>query len=82
MEMFPTTASQYAAPALNELTVILLNSRAGKLRSFSIQLRERQAASDALTSEIPTFPFTADERERFINLLQSSKGRLRSARLA
>jgi len=56
VEMFPATASQYAAPALNELTVILLNARA-----------------DALTSEIPTFPYTADECERFINLLQSSK---------
>ena len=40
VEMFPATASQYAAPALNELTVILLNARAGMLRSFSVQLRE------------------------------------------
>ncbi|KAN0116201.1 hypothetical protein V8E52_006258 [Russula decolorans] len=56
VEMFPATASQYSATALNELTVILLNARA-----------------DALTSEIPTFPYTADECERFINLLNCSK---------
>jgi len=31
------------------------------------------ARADALTSEIPTFPYTADECERFINLLQCSK---------
>jgi hypothetical protein len=54
--MFPATASQYSATALNELTVILLNARA-----------------DALTSEIPTFPYTADECDRFINLLERSK---------
>jgi hypothetical protein len=56
VEMFPATASQYSATALNELTVILLNARA-----------------DALTSEIPTFPYTADECDRFINLLERSK---------
>jgi hypothetical protein len=31
------------------------------------------ARADALTSDIPTFPYTAKECERFINLLQSSK---------
>jgi len=54
--MFPATASQYAATALNELSIILLNARA-----------------DALTSEIPTFPYTADECGRFIDLLKCSK---------
>jgi hypothetical protein len=46
--MFPATASQYPVTALNELTIILLNARAGKL-SISVMLREKQAASDALT---------------------------------
>jgi hypothetical protein len=82
VEMFPATASQYAATALNELTVILLNARAGKLRYLNIKLREWQAASDTLTSEIPTFPYTADECERFINLLQASKGAFGLARPA
>jgi hypothetical protein len=40
VEMFPATASQYSGTALNELTVILLNARAGKLRSIRIKLRE------------------------------------------
>jgi len=31
------------------------------------------ARADALTSDIPTFPYTADECEKFINLLQCSK---------
>jgi len=31
------------------------------------------ARADALTSEIPTFPYTDEECERFINLLQCSK---------
>jgi hypothetical protein len=34
-------------------------------------------ASDALTSDIPTFPYTAEECDRFINLLQCRKGVLR-----
>ena len=29
---------------------------------------------DALTSDLPTFPYTAEENEKFINLLQSCKG--------
>jgi len=56
VEMFPATASQYSATALDELVIILLNGRA-----------------DALTSETPTFPYTADECERFIDLLKCSK---------
>ncbi|KAI0280235.1 hypothetical protein BGY98DRAFT_914957 [Russula aff. rugulosa BPL654] len=56
VEMFPATALQYSATALDELIVILLNARA-----------------DALTSEIPTFPYTADECDRFITLLKGSK---------
>ncbi|KAF8474416.1 hypothetical protein DFH94DRAFT_129161 [Russula ochroleuca] len=31
------------------------------------------ARADALTSDIPTFPYTAEECDRFINLLQCSK---------
>jgi len=56
VEMFPATASPYAATALSELQVILFNARA-----------------DSLTSDAPTFPYTAEEDEKFINLLQLSK---------
>ncbi len=38
MEMFPATASKYSATALNELVIILLNARAGELKSISIPL--------------------------------------------
>ncbi|KAI0301652.1 hypothetical protein B0F90DRAFT_1628576, partial [Multifurca ochricompacta] len=58
VEMFPETATQYANTALNELQVIFLNAR---------------AALDGLTSEVPTFPYTAEEDEKFIDLLQRSK---------
>ncbi len=37
VEMFPATASPYAATALNELQVILLNARAGELRTGGIK---------------------------------------------
>ncbi|KAH9171924.1 hypothetical protein EDB89DRAFT_1030082 [Lactarius sanguifluus] len=56
VELFPETASQYSAIALNELQAIFLHARA-----------------DALTSEIPTFPYTANQCEDFIELLQRSK---------
>ena len=32
------------------------------------------ARADALTSDIPTFPYTADECSKFIDLLQRGKG--------
>ncbi len=38
VEMFPATASKYSATALNELVIILLNARAGELKSISIPL--------------------------------------------
>jgi len=56
VEMFPATATPYAATALTELQVILFNARA-----------------DALTSDAPTFPYAAEDDEKFINLLQLSK---------
>lgn len=56
VELFPETASQYSAVALNELLVSLLHARA-----------------DALTSETPTFPYTAKQSQEFIELLQCSK---------
>ena len=33
---------------------------------------------DALTSDFPTFPYTAEENERFIDILQRGKGGFRS----
>jgi len=32
------------------------------------------ARADALTSDAPTFPYAAEDDEKFINLLQLSKG--------
>jgi len=40
MEMFPATASPYAATALNELQVILINARAGELRNGGVKAWE------------------------------------------
>jgi len=37
VEMFPATASQYSLTALNELQVILLNARAGKLGNVCVR---------------------------------------------
>ncbi|KAN0127126.1 hypothetical protein V8E53_015064 [Lactarius tabidus] len=56
VELFPETASQYSAVALNELQASFLHARA-----------------DALTSETPTFPYTAKQSQNFIELLQCSK---------
>ncbi|KAI9458566.1 hypothetical protein BJY52DRAFT_411425 [Lactarius psammicola] len=56
VELFPETASQYSAIALNELQATFLHARA-----------------DALTSETPTFPYTANQSQDFIELLQRSK---------
>jgi hypothetical protein len=77
VEMFPATASQYSLSALNELQIILLNARAGDLSSeMSVSSIELTAAPDALTSDVPTFPYTAEENDRFISMLQLSKGAL------
>ncbi|KAH9979757.1 hypothetical protein BJV74DRAFT_120386 [Russula compacta] len=38
-----------------------------------LQIILLHARADALTSDVPTFPYTAEENEKFINLLQSSK---------
>jgi hypothetical protein len=56
VELFPETASQYSAIALNELLATFLHARA-----------------DGLTSETPTFPYTANQCHDFIELLQRSK---------
>ncbi|KAH9009027.1 hypothetical protein EDB84DRAFT_41975 [Lactarius hengduanensis] len=56
VELFPKTASQYSAIALNELLAIFLRAHA-----------------DALTSEIPTFPYTPNQCEDLIELLQRSR---------
>jgi hypothetical protein len=64
--MFPSTPSRYSLAALNELRVILLNARADKLG----------VASDALTSDVPTFPYRAEMNVCFINLLRLGKGTL------
>jgi hypothetical protein len=34
--MFPATASQYSMTALNELHIIFLNARAGKLKNINV----------------------------------------------
>ncbi|KAN0131595.1 hypothetical protein V8E53_010437 [Lactarius tabidus] len=60
VELFPETASQYSAIALNELQVSFLHARA-----------------DALTSNepiTPSFPYTAEQSQKFIELLQCSQG--------
>jgi len=56
VEMFPETASQYSATALNELLVTFLHARA-----------------DSLTSETPTFPYTPNQSQEFIELFRRSK---------
>ncbi|KAI9509045.1 hypothetical protein F5148DRAFT_816527 [Russula earlei] len=38
-----------------------------------LQIILLHARADALTSDVPTFPYTAEESEKFINLLQCSK---------
>ena len=74
--MFPETASQYSTIALNQLLVTFLHARAGKARNrlfFHAPGNDRQHL-DALTSETPTFPYTPDESQEFIDILQRSKG--------
>ena len=36
---------------------------------------------DALTSDVPTFPYTGEENERFIDVLQRGKGAFHSISL-
>ncbi len=40
----------------------------------ALKLGNNGYAPDALTSDAPTFPYTAEEDEKFVNLLQLSKG--------
>ena len=40
----------------------------------ALKLGNNGIVSDALTSDVPTFPYTAEEDQRFIDLLQVSKG--------
>jgi hypothetical protein len=40
----------------------------------ALKLGNNGIASDALTSDVPTFPYTAEEDQKFIDLLQVSKG--------
>ena len=42
----------------------------------AFKLGNNGIASDALTSDVPTFPYTAEEDQRFIDLLPVSKGEL------
>ena len=77
--MFPETASQYSLTALNELEVIFLHAHAGNAGTLLLALvpgGDRRHL-DALTSETPTFPYTAAQSEEFIKLLQCSKGMFR-----
>ena len=75
VELFPETASLYSSTALNELQVIFLHARAGEAGNPLIDARgcDRQYL-DALTSDTPTFPYTAKQSEEFIDLLQRGKG--------
>ena len=84
VELFPETASQYSAIALNELHVTFLHARAGEAGShfFAHMLGGDRQPLDALTSESPTFPYTANQCEDFIELLQRSKGVFRLVHLA
>ena len=76
VELFPGTASQYSAKALNELQAIFLHARAGELRSLLSAKASGPDTqrSDALTSETHTFPYTVIEREGLINFIESFKG--------
>lgn len=40
----------------------------------ALKLENNRIAPDALTSDVPTFPYTAEEDLNFIELLQLSKG--------
>ena len=40
----------------------------------ALKLGNNMYAPDALTSDSPTFPYTAEDDEKFISLLQFSKG--------
>ena len=76
VELFPETASEYSAVALNELQATFLHARAGEPGN---RLFVHAPGSDrrhlvALTSETPTFPYTANQSQDFIELLQRSKG--------
>ena len=76
VELFPETASQYSAIAVNELLVTFLHARAGKAGNrliFYAPGSDRHNL-DALTSDTPTFPYTANQCQEFIELLQRSKG--------
>jgi len=73
VELFPGTASQYSANALNELQVIFLHARAGEIGILVCQ-RIQTEHLDVPTSETLTFPYTVEECEEFINLLEYSKG--------
>jgi hypothetical protein len=61
--LFPEAASQYSVQALNELQVVLLHD----------------ARADALTSDTPTFPYTVDQREEIIDVLERNKDRAHSS---
>ena len=76
VELFPETASQYTVNALNELHAIFLHARAGEAENqlfFHVPGSDRQHL-DAPTSDTPTFPYTTNQCEDFIELLQHSKG--------
>ncbi|KAH9074247.1 hypothetical protein EDB83DRAFT_2355675 [Lactarius deliciosus] len=75
VELFPETASQYSAVALNELQAVLLRDPSGEA---GMSLSTHAPGSDgfysyALTSETPAFPYTAKQREGLVDLLERSK---------
>jgi len=76
VELFPGTASQYSATALNELQVVLSHARAGEIGIlFSTNASEPNTEHlDAPTSETLTFPYTVKECEELFDFLEYSKG--------
>ena len=81
VELFPETASQYSAIALDEILVTFLHARAGKAvnRLFTHAPGSDTLHLDALTSKepiVPTFLYTAvnERNQDIIELLQRSQG--------
>jgi hypothetical protein len=65
VELFPETASQYSVQALNELQVVFLHN----------------VRTDAPTSDSPTFPYTANQRNEIVDLLERNKDHAHSAHI-
>ncbi|KAI9458596.1 hypothetical protein BJY52DRAFT_413027 [Lactarius psammicola] len=76
VELFPETASKYSAAALNEIyDVLTMRSRAGETKSpLCRHLGVMDNLLDALSLEPPPFPYTNEECEELIDILERRKG--------